>query len=209
MTRTRIEIHSEQLLGALRHAWRTLEPLGFPMAVFGGISMSAWFRARGTQDVDILIGVDADARDAVLHHVIDAGFTFWSGKPMVEIDDVRFTQLRYRPEGTLVDYRIDLLYAENEFLRSVIERRVPAVLAGPSDEDEIAVVSPEDLILLKLHAGRIIDRVDAASVLRHNADVIDVAYVLKWVRARGLTDEFAVVWEEAFPGQSLPDNQAE
>jgi len=39
------------VLAALRQVWTALEPLKIPMAVMGGISVSAWGYLRNTQDV--------------------------------------------------------------------------------------------------------------------------------------------------------------
>jgi len=50
---------AEPLLRALRHVWVTLEPLGLPMAVMGGIAVAASKHVRATQDVDLLLGAGA------------------------------------------------------------------------------------------------------------------------------------------------------
>jgi hypothetical protein len=41
----------------LKHAWITLEPLGLPMAVMGGLALATWKHVRTTCDVDLLVGV--------------------------------------------------------------------------------------------------------------------------------------------------------
>jgi hypothetical protein len=66
------------------------------------------------------------------------------------------------------------------------------------------VLHCDDLILFKLVAGRVIDRADAAMLLRENREAIDFDYFLSWVARLDLTREFAVSWREAYPDEVLP-----
>ena len=53
-------------------------------------------------------------------------------------------------------------------------------------------------------AGRIIDRADAAALLRANRASLDLVYLLRWIGELDLVSEMAEVWNEAFPGEPLP-----
>ena len=44
---------SELLFKVLKHVWSHLEPLRLPMAVMGGLALSAWRHVRATRDVDV------------------------------------------------------------------------------------------------------------------------------------------------------------
>jgi hypothetical protein len=57
---------------------------------------------------------------------------------------------------------------------------------------------------ISLVAGRLIDRADAAILLRENRDAIHLQYLNNWVASLGLAAEFAEIWQEAFPGESSP-----
>ena len=72
----------------------------------------------------------------------------------------------------------------------------------------VQVLRPEDLILFKLYAGRVIDRADAAMLLRENRETIDFGYLQLWVQRMALAAEFAEIWREAFPDESLPEEFA-
>jgi len=50
----------------------------------------------------------------------------------------------------------------------------------------------------------LIDRADAAALLRANRTSLDLVYLWRWISHFGLLSELTAVWEEAFPGQSLP-----
>jgi hypothetical protein len=103
-----------------------------------------------------------------------------------------------------LDIQIDLLLAESPFHREALARRLPVRLA---DVDlEISTLSCEDILILKLTAGRIIDRADAAALLRLNRADLDQAYLLKWVVQLKLNAEWAEIWNEAFPGERAPAN---
>jgi hypothetical protein len=60
------------------------------------------------------------------------------------------------------------------------------------------------LILHKLLAGRLIDRVDAAALLRANRPAVDLAYLLRWAEELDVMGDLAETWSEAFPGERLP-----
>jgi len=65
------------------------------------------------------------------------------------------------------------------------------------------VTACEDLILHKLLAGRLLDRADAAVLLRANRADLNLEYLLAWTITLSLGDELAQVWEEAFPGKAM------
>ena len=69
---------------------------------------------------------------------------------------------------------------------------------------EVDVVACEDLIIYKLIAGRILDRVDAAQLLRINRPGLDLKYLLRWTNQLGIREELAEIWREALPDDTVP-----
>ena len=63
---------------------------------------------------------------------------------------------------------------------------------------------PDDLIVIKLLAGRIIDRADAAMLLRENRDEIDFERLQMAVRSLELTADYDAIWRDAFPDEPMP-----
>jgi hypothetical protein len=190
---------SEGVLQTLRHAWVTLEPLNLPMAVIGGIALSAWNHARYTRDADLLVGMDEANLDQVLSAMVEAGFYPRHAPPVLQIDDQKLIQLRFIPPEGVGRFQIDLLFAGSEYQRTALARRTAQDVPGLNHP--VQVLRPEDLILFKLCAGRIIDRADAAMLLRENRDVIDIDYLGGWVKRLNLRNEFAEIWQEAFPDE--------
>jgi len=192
------------VLAALRHVWATLEPTNCPRALIGGLSLSFWKHVRSTQDVDLLIDPGPTGVDAILEVLQQAGVRTKRQPPVVDLGSVRVIQLLYEPTDAFMDIQIDLLLAESAFHREALARRVPARLSDV--EFELFTLSCEDLLLLKMIAGRIIDRADAAALLRLNRASLDLPYLLKWVTQLNLRTEWAEIWSEAVPEESVPEN---
>jgi hypothetical protein len=199
-------VATEAALATLDHIWGVLTPLGHPMAVMGGISLAAWNHIRATRDVDLLIAVDQSAIDPILITLRSHGFRPKKSPPIVTVGEHHFVQLLYTPPGEFYDVQFDLLLAEGDLQKSAIARRVRREVPGISRP--VDVLHCDDLILFKLLAGRMIDRADAAMLLRENRDAIDVDYLLSWVGRLDLTTEFAEIWAEAYPGEDPPPSNS-
>lgn len=188
------------VLQALHDVWQTLSPLQLPMAVCGGLALAAWQHPRGTRDVDLLISLEAANIDQLLAALSQAGFRQKNDPAVLSVGKQQIVQLLYEPPETFVDLQVDLLIAESAFQQSALSRRQPF----PFNGIEAAVLTPEDLILLKLSAGRIIDLADAVAVLRANRDAMDIEYLQHWAGQIDVTSTLDQVWSEAFPGEPLP-----
>jgi hypothetical protein len=194
------------VLKALRRVWLTLESAQCPRALMGGLALSLWKHVRNTQDVDLLIGLGGTSIEALLDQLRRAGVRTKHHPPVLDLGSVRIIQLLYEPPDTFMDIQIDLLLAESDFHRQALARRIPAAL--PDLDIDLSTLSCEDLLLLKLNADRIIDRADAARLLRLNRNGLDFGYLLKWVTQLGLAREWSEIWNEAFPGEEPPDDRA-
>ena len=190
------------VLGALRHAWLTLQPLHAPMAMMGGLALAAWEHVRATQDVDLLVGVAHSRVPELIDQLQPAGFRPKRSPPLLTLGNLRLLQFIYQPAETYLDLQVDLLIADSEYEHVALSRRIAARLPGL--DIEIAVLTCEDLILHKLLAGRILDRADAAALLVANRPRLDTDYLLHWSNTLGLTTEMSEVWQTAFPGQRPP-----
>jgi hypothetical protein len=193
---------TDAALATLNHVWGVLAPLGHPLAVMGGISLAAWNHIRATRDVDLLIAVDRSMVESVVNVLSSHGCRPKKATPIVSIGELHFVQLLYTPPGEFYDVQFDLFLAESELQKSALARRVQRELPGIAAP--IHVLHCDDLILLKLVAGRLIDRADAAMLLRENRDEIELDYLLAWITRLDLEADFASIWQEAFPGETPP-----
>jgi hypothetical protein len=190
------------VLAALRHVWNTLEPTGCPRALMGGLSLAFWKHVRSTQDVDLLVDPDPAGIEAILDALRQAGVRTKHRPPVVDLGSVRIVQLLYEPKQAFMDIQIDLLLAESAFHREALSRRVPVRLSDVGFD--LFTLSCEDLLILKMNAGRLIDRADAAALLRLNRPALDMPYLLRWVADLNLAPEWEEIWREAVPDEPLP-----
>ena len=159
----------------LAEAWAALAEAGVACAVIGGCARNAYAEVRATKDVDLVVEVDAAAYRTVVDALAAHGFRRATavGAPDGEVPDLELFRDR-------AGRRIDILFAHTDFERSALARReTREPYAGVS----VSVVSPEDLIVYKLLAGRPQDRLDVLALVdafTAGARAIDWSYVERW-----------------------------
>lgn len=124
-----------------------LEQNGVSHAIIGGLAVGAYSPPRTTQDVDFMVP------NSALNTIQELGDTsplsMWAGYEGVSVNvdgiDIDFVFLGGLPESILTD--------------------------GPKIQG-VHVISPEGLILMKLHAGRAKDVADVTEILK--AEKVDV-----------------------------------
>jgi hypothetical protein len=186
----------EAVREALNHVWSVLQASGHPCGLMGGVALTVWNHPRATRDVDFLIDVDATQINPVVDQLRASGCRPKRSPPLVTVGSHHFMQFLYTPPEEFYDVQVDLLLAESEFQKSAMARRVARELHGV--HGTVDVLNCDDLILFKLLAGRMIDRADAAMLLRENREEIDVDYLRAWVARLGLEHELEQIWDEAF-----------
>lgn len=192
----------EVVLAALGHVWLTLQPLSVPMAVMGGLALATWKVVRATRDVDILVGIGAGEVAPILSRLSAVGVRPKRSPPVNELGELKVVQLQYEVPEAFVEVQVDLLLGASEYHRAALARRTPVQL--PDLDFSIAVLACEDLILHKLLAGRVIDRVDVAGLLRANRGALDFGYLGRWADRLQCLGALREVGREAWPGEPLP-----
>ncbi len=187
-------VAAEVVLKALKHVWVSLEPLHAPMAVMGGLALAAWRHVRATRDVDLLIGVSEEDLEPLLSALTSAGLSPKHQPPLISVGSLQILQLLYEPPGAYLDLQVDLLLAQSEYHKQALARRMPTRLAAL--DLDFSVLACEDLILHKLWAGCLLDRADAAMLLRANRPDLNLEDLLGWTTTLSLGAELAQVWED-------------
>jgi len=163
------------------------------IALIGATARNAWAPPRATTDVDVAIAADSRVLEAVLRALRGLGY-----------EPVRIH--RADPEDDLADLvvcraaagtprQVDLLVAKTPFEAEVLRRARPVEIAGV----EIAVATPEDLIVYKSIADRPRDREDIEVIRRTQTRAgraLDRAYIERWARFWGISDRVAALWKE-------------
>lgn len=162
-----------------------------PSCLVGALAVNAWGRLRATQDIDLLVLADEPARAALLASL--ATHSFEPDRTWIELNPMakdRVLRLRH-PDFPSVP--LDLIWSCDVHEESALSRRRSLDVLGRS----IWVCSPEDLILLKLKAGRPHDFEDALSVIKNPHLRLDLDYLWNWADRLGLHGELHYVMRAA------------
>lgn len=142
--------------------------------LFGGQAVQVWGLPRLTADVDITARLRAENRRAFIARMRRAGF----GLRVRDINDfVRKTRVFpfvHTDSGIPLDVVLAGPGLEEEFL----ERARPVDLGGVV----IPVISPEDLIVTKVLAGRPRDIEDIRGILRERHEELDLSHIRRLLR---------------------------
>ncbi len=134
-------------------------------AVIGGYAVAAWGEERATRDIDLLC--NAGHTKALLSALDSEHIRFKHriggyGDPIPEV-----IQIEMGPVTTPSE--VDILIGIREAPQGIFDR----VRAVPVEGLAIPVVSPEDLIILKLLAGSARDLEDAGSIVQVQGEKLD------------------------------------
>lgn len=193
----------EGVLATLQAGWAALAKLDAPKAVIGGLALVAWKHARYTRDADVLVAIEPGRVAELVSTLAAAGFHPRHSPPLRIIDGQGIVQFTFQPPDALMPFQLDLLLVTGDFQRLAVARAVEWPLRQGTTM--VRVVRPDDLIVIKLLAGRIIDRADAAMILRENRGDIDFVHLHREVMRQGVSAEYREIWRDAFPQEPLPD----
>lgn len=168
-----------------------------PYAVMGGLAVRVYTIPRATQDVDVTIDIPSDRLEYLRDRLYDAGCTIppvydsgWLGR----VAGMPLFKVARHVESGYID--IDIFVAESYFQDSILTRRVQVEMSGKL----IWLVSPEDLVLLKIIADRPRDRIDVQDLFFALGD-LDDAYLDHWAEKLAVTDKLAAARQE-FRGEN-------
>lgn len=177
------EVTLEEELLAVRSI---LESARVPNALCGGIAANLYrIEIRATDDVDIYITCNAPELVSLAKLFEARG---WTAHPAWRQAQLLRLERDNHP-------RVDLLIASTDYERDAIERAVPFLIR----DREIKVLSPEDLIVFKLVAGRLHDYEAAAAILNANRQDLDTSFIERTLTEFGMEDR----WPRALEGAEL------
>ncbi len=182
------------LTAALRDFISLFDRLDVQYVLMGGFAVRVYGIPRPTYDVDFTVAVARKRLPELYRAIAELGYCVPEPYESGWVDQVAgmpVVKARLFFEGSTID--IDIFLAESAFQDQLLARR----RRQPVDEMHVWLVSPEDLILLKLIASRPRDLVDIDDVLfvqgsldeeylRHWAERLDVLAELEEALARRL-----------------------
>ncbi|MBI3017728.1 MAG: nucleotidyl transferase AbiEii/AbiGii toxin family protein [Deltaproteobacteria bacterium] len=165
----------ESFVEDLLNVCSTLNQLQVPYMLIGGLAVALWATPRATVDLDFVISLREEDFSKFKSALEATKLDFISPHlfKLKKITIVRFCLCKKAHELIMVD----LILAENEFLKNAIQRRQ----SFPLLKENVYVVTPEDLILLKLLSLRPQDVVDIQNVILHQKK-LDKGYLMMWAK---------------------------
>ena len=158
-----------------------LESLGITYVIGGSIASSIYGKVRFTQDVDMTVEPFEDKADEFLR-LVSSDFYISSDAMQQALSQKRSFNVVHLESA----FKIDVFIQKNtEFERQLLSRRNFMKLSDRF-EKEFSIVSPEDIIMLKLRWYRQTDCTsekqwqDILSVLEVQKDKLDFEYLKKW-----------------------------
>jgi hypothetical protein len=171
-----------------------VEALPHPAPLYclvGAFAVNAWGRVRSTQDIDLLVLSDEPTRVKVIDSLNARGFQLdiaWAEQnPMAKNRLLRLKHASYP------GIPLDLMLSADSHEESALSRRKPLQLLGVL----VWVCGPEDVIMMKLKAGRPHDFEDALGILKNPHLALDLDYLWNWSDRLGLQGELHYVLKAA------------
>ena len=145
---------------------RALARLGVAWYVFGAQAALVWGRPRLTTDVDVTVRLGSLDGGEFVRELQAREFDVRIVATPEFVRQTRVLPLVHRPSGLAVDVVLAGPGLEDEFLA----RAVTVTIGG----EPIPFISPEDLVVTKILAGRPKDLEDVRGVLSERGDPIEV-----------------------------------
>jgi len=156
-----------------------------PYIVIGGIAAGVLGRPRFTEDVDLLIFISKGKVKKLLKFFEKAGFEF--DRNTIENTVLARGVFRIFFKGFYADFIINA----TDFGKKALKRAIEVELWG----EKVKFPTPEDMLILKLIAGRKLDLIDAEEILLANKEKIDEQYLMKTAQEFCDETENMAVWK--------------
>lgn len=164
---------------AVRGVVLAMRKARIPYMLIGALALSAWGRPRATLDIDFMI-LAGDIPDKLVAALEAIGFNrdlSWERyNPFL-----KGVQARFRSRHVI----LDILLRRDAHHDAAFARRRKKYHRGIY----IWFPSPEDLILLKLRAGRQADFEDVLGIFERVGGNLDLGYLSRWGRRLGIVEE--------------------
>jgi len=182
---------ADELRRALVELVAFLESRRIPYMIVGAMAVAVWGRPRATADIDVTLGIDREDLESLAEHAESSGFQLdrqWlEWNPSLRGHQIRLTR------GGLT---IDAMRPRDAHEGAAFARRREIPVEGRT----LWFVAPDDLILMKLKAGRPRDFEDAVTVLVAQRRSLDEAYLADWAARLGISGELTYLLGAAGPG---------
>lgn len=155
------------LIAALADA---LDAVGARWYLFGAQAVLAWGRPRLTADIDVTVRMVPEDPAALARALEERGFRLRVADPADDfVRRTRVLPFTFTPAGMPVDVVLGGPGLEDLFLSRAVPVRIGAVT--------VPVISPEDLVVTKILAGRPKDLEDVRGILLERLSQLDLVVI--------------------------------
>lgn len=168
------------IIKTLKDIARLLEKSRIPYMVVGGQAIIVYGRTRLTQDIDITVALTPEEHERLLNAVVE---TF----RVLPKDAKRFVRETWvlPLEHMETKVRVDIVFSITPFERQAMARAREILI----EDVPVKYISPEDLVVQKIIAGRTKDLEDAKGVIEVQGDKITIAKVENKIKALAREEE--------------------
>lgn len=151
-------------------ASRIFQDRGVRWYLFGAQAVIVWGRPRMSADVDVTVDMDPEQAPDLLAKMKEHGFAARKREGLQAfVRRTRVLPLLHEP----TDFPLDVVFAGPGLEQGFLDRARRVELAG----DSVPVISPEDLLVGKILAGRSKDLEDVRGVLEQRGEELDIDHV--------------------------------
>jgi hypothetical protein len=178
---------------ALADCVSLFDRMKLPYIVMGGIAVRVYGIPRPTYDIDFTLAIPRERLPELYAALQSGGYTVPEAYTRGWVDQVAgMPPVKFRLYLQERGVDVDVFLAESAFQREILARRRQATLDGIP----VWLVSPEDLILLKLLAGRPRDLADVSDVLFTQGQ-LDESYLRHWAEGLGTRETLEAILAES------------
>ena len=166
-----------------------LDELGVPYVIGGSMASIIHGMLRTTMDVDIVANIQPEQVASFITSLQDA---FYVDEQMIRQAIQRRSSFNLIHLSTM--FKVDIFIPKGRpFDQQQLNRRI-AESVGPDSDEQIWVLSAEDVILAKLEwfrlGGEISERQwrDILGVVKTQQPTLDIDYLKQWAQSLGVTD---------------------
>ncbi len=139
------------------------------LVLMGGLATSIYSSPRTTYDIDGIVSLETEKMFSFLKSFKKYGFRFDAHKPIKFIAGLPYITFYYSEYKTYVDLFVSQTKFQQEILMRAKKIRFKKL--------NLFIISPEDLILVKLQTGREKDIEDVREIIVNNKETLDFIYL--------------------------------
>lgn len=166
---------------------KVLDRYSIPYMVIGGQAFLLYGTVRLTEDIDITLGIDTDNLNQMKKLLKKMGLAIPKN---IDNSFVRKTNVLVGIDRTM-GIRVDFIFSFTPYERQALERIKKIKL----NNYKINFASCEDVIILKMFAGRARDLEDVRILIEKNINKLDIGYIKRWLKEFSKVLGFSLVKE--------------